>query len=274
MGSSVPISRPHLFEFIDQPWYPEELRNLQTEGLSRFMGKSFEVVAPVIRDTMQSSGTSQVVDLCSGGGGPWPNLHPLVSKPREVELTLTDAYPNPARYEQMRRKLGEHVSFWADPVDAQAVPTGLSGMRTMFSAFHHLRPNQALAVLRNARDAGTPIAIFDVASGRANARSLLQTLVFFSLFAPLMNILFYWALTPTLGPLSWQRLAFTYLIPVVPFVTAWDGMVSGLRAYTLDELRAMAASLEQEGYEWEVGELKAKQFPIHYIVGRPVRGQG
>ena len=263
------IARLHLFEFIDQPWYPNELRNLQTEGLSRFMGRNYEVVAPVIRETMRATGTSKIVDLCSGGAGPWPNLRTLVSESEPVSITLTDAYPNPARYERLRDESGGQLHFSGEPVDARAVPRELDGVRTMFSAFHHLRPEEALAVLENAREANTGIAIFDVGSGRTDTKSLIQTLVFFGLFAPLMNLLFYWALTPTLGPLTWQRVVFTYLIPVVPFVTAWDGFVSGIRSYTRDELEQMAAKLAADGYTWRVGELDSKQFPIQYIVGYP-----
>lgn len=152
------IARPHLFEFIDQPWYPTELRNLQTEGLSKFMGPAFCVVAPIIRETLQATGTSKVVDLCSGGGGPWPLLHALLDESGRIGLTLTDAYPNPRRYERLRQNSGGKIRFSAESVDAKAVPSKLVGMRTMFSAFHHLRPNDALDVLRDARDANTSIA--------------------------------------------------------------------------------------------------------------------
>lgn len=31
---------------------------------------------------------------------------------------------------------------------------------------------------------------------------------------------------------------FTYFLPVIPFIVAWDGWVSHLRAYTPDELVA------------------------------------
>ena len=265
------IPRPHLFEVIDQPWYPNELRDLQTEGLSRFMGPSFSAVAPVIREVLRETQTAKIVDLCSGGGGPWGTLHPVVSESGTVTLTLTDAYPNLGRYRRLRNASGGRIQFSVDPVDARAVPAELDGMRTMFSAFHHLRPNEALAVLKNARDAGVGIAVFDVGSGRTNLGSLIQTLVFFGLFAPLMNLVFYWFLTPTLGPLSWQRVVFTYLIPIVPFVTAWDGLVSGLRSYTQDELTQMATELAADDYTWRVGEVKTKRFPIHYIVGYPQR---
>jgi hypothetical protein len=140
----------------------------------------------------------------------------------------------------------------------------------MFSAFHHLQPEDALMVLKDARDANTAIAVFDVGSARTDLKSMIQSLVFFGVFALPMNLIFFWALAPKLGPLSWQRIMFTYVIPVVPLVTAWDGFVSGLRSYTLSEMRQMTERLEGANYVWSVGELKAERIAISYIIGHPV----
>jgi hypothetical protein len=42
-----------------------------------------------------------------------------------------------------RSFLGERFTYHAEPVDATEVPAEMTGLRTMFQAFHHLRPEQA-----------------------------------------------------------------------------------------------------------------------------------
>ena len=258
--------RPHLFEFIDLPWYPAALRDLQTDALQRLTGPAFRAVAPLIAETLERTRTDRIVDLCSGGGGPWPTLRTQIAAP----ITLTDRYPNRPRFAAMRDESDGQVDFAPDPVDAQAVPRHLTGMRTIFSAFHHLRPPEAVALLRDARDAGVPIGVFDVGSARTNAGSLIRTLLF-SALAPALFLLTYYVITPKLGPLTWQRIVFVYLLPVVPFVTAWDFLVTALRAYTVEEMRSMVAGLGEDTYEWDVGEIGTKRLPIHYIIGEPSR---
>ena len=261
--------RPHLFEFIDLPWYPAALRDLQTDALQRMTGQAFAEVAPVIAETLRFTGTSQIVDLCSGGGGPWRTLRSLVDVDgTPVRVTLTDRYPNLPRFSSMRDESEGQIDFRSDPVDAQAVPADLVGMRTMFSAFHHLWPDEAIAVLRSARDDRVAVGIFDVGSARADAKSLFQTLAFFAA-APILFLLTYFVITPRLGRLTWQRIVFTYLVPVVPLVTCWDFLVTALRAYTREEMEAMVSRLQHAGYTWQVGESGTKQLPINYIVGRP-----
>jgi hypothetical protein len=265
------MTRPHLFEFLDQPWYPTELRNLQTEAIQRTTAKAFETVAPLVLGTLQRTGTSRVIDLGSGAGGPWPRLRSLVGEPdAPVEIVLTDLYPNLPRFERLREESGGQIDFVAEPVDAQAVPSELVGMRTMFTAFHHLRPDEALGLLKDARDAGVPVGVFDVGSARTDAKSLVQTVVFLA-FAPVVFLLSYFILTPQLGPLTWQRVVFTYLIPVVPVVTWWDFAATAFRSYTPDEMKQVVATLEKDGYVWEVGETGTKQIPTSYIVGYPVQ---
>ncbi len=267
--------RPHLFEFLDLPWYPAALRNLQTDALQRMTGPAFAAVVPLIQRTLRQAGTSRVIDLCSGAGGPWPQLRLLVGEPDAVsEITLTDRFPNLPRFERLREESDGQIGFVAQPVDAQAVPAELVGMRTIFSAFHHLRPDEAAGLLRNASETGAALGVFDVGSARTDVPSVLRTLAFLAL-APVVFLFTYFIMTPRLGPLTWPRVLFTYFIPIVPLVTWWDFLVTAFRAYTRQEMEkmvemvAMVATLGGDSYVWEVGEVRTKQFPINYILGYP-----
>ncbi|NOT61867.1 MAG: class I SAM-dependent methyltransferase, partial [Acidobacteria bacterium] len=78
-------------------------------------------------------------------------------------------------------------------------------------------------------------------------------------------------LTPFIRPFRWTRLLWTYLLPVVPLVVVFDGVVSVLRSYTVAELQAFAAELSGSGYEWDVGETAAQGWraPVTYLIGYP-----
>jgi hypothetical protein len=74
----------------------------------------------------------------------------------------------------------------------------------MFNAFHHFRPHDAMAVLRDAVQAGQSIGIFEISE-----RSL-RTLVPMFFLVPLLVAI----TTPFIRPFRWRRLLWTYLLPL------------------------------------------------------------
>jgi hypothetical protein len=67
----------------------------------------------------------------------------------------------------------------------------------------------------------------------------------------LLMPVFAWILTPRMRPFRWSRLLLTYLIPVIPLVVLWDGMVSCFRTRTPEELLALTSDFPQ--YDWQAG---------------------
>jgi hypothetical protein len=92
--------------------------------------------------------------------------------------------------------------------------------------------------------------------------------MFLMLLVPLMVLL----VTPFIRPFRWSRLVWTYLIPVVPLVSLFDGLVSCLRTYSVQELRDLTEGLGANNYQWDIGELKSTvgPIPITYLIGVPV----
>ncbi|MEO8601362.1 MAG: hypothetical protein ABI629_02185 [bacterium] len=69
------MRRLHLIELEDQPWCPAVIRNAATDYL-RFMlnlGNNYGPAVPVLARAwpLQRTAATCIVDLCSGGGGPW-----------------------------------------------------------------------------------------------------------------------------------------------------------------------------------------------------------
>jgi len=220
-------------------------------------------MVPVLVRALQSSGTRHVLDLCSGAGGPWFWLQPVLAEQGlKVSVCLTDKYPNLEVQGSLSDSnlAGQAIRYHPEPVDVTRVPDELAGFRTLFSAFHHFRPEQARAILADAMRKRQGIAIFEGTHHSAVAMLLM-------LLVPQMVLL----LTPFIRPFRWSRLFWTYLIPVVPLTSFFDGLVSCLRTYSVQELRELTEKLGAKDYQWEIGELKstAGPIPITYLIGVP-----
>jgi hypothetical protein len=253
----MPLPRLHLFELEDQSWFPSLWRNFMTDYLGYVEGKFqlHRLALEPLNRALEDSGATGIVDLCSGAGGPLvPLLREWAEEGRTVPAVLTDLYP----HAEMTERGGGLFEYRSEPVDAAAVPPGLTGLRTLFNGLHHFRPNQAKAVLADAVRARQPIAVFEVADRTVPA------------ILPLVLVpVFVLVLTPFIRPFRWSRLVWTYLIPVLPLAIWFDGVVSYLRAYTPDELLAMAQEVEPNAYRWHAGYQKAPKLPgrMTYLTG-------
>jgi hypothetical protein len=256
--------RLQFIELHEQPWLPSSLRHGITDvlqfGLTRF--RAYAPITELLQSALRSSRSESLVDMCSGGGGPWLELSQRLQRDAHAPLhiVLTDKYPNLGAFQFAAAASGDHIGFCPDSVDATNVPPELKGFRTMFTSFHHFRPEEARAVLQNAVDARQGIAIFEV-TRRAPAT---------------IGLMFLWALTPFaltpwIRPFRWSRLLWTYVLPIIPMVLLFDGVVSCLRTYRPQELREIIAKLPATGYQWELGEHSAAQgrVPITYLIGFP-----
>jgi hypothetical protein len=74
--------------------------------------------------------------------------------------------------------------------------------------------------------------------------------------------------TPFIRPFKIGRIIFTYIIPIVPLVVMWDGVVSSLRTYSVEELKAIVASLNNsETYDWDIDKVKSGVGVVIYLLG-------
>jgi hypothetical protein len=222
--------------------------------------------APLLARALERTGASRVVDLCSGGGGPWVDLLGRLRALGHTALRVqvTDYYPNRAAFARLRELSGGAIEGAIEPVDATNVPAYLDGFRTMFTALHHFRPDVARRVLAGAVRRQRGIAVFEI-----TLRSVLGIvgMVFFAL-----GVLLF---TPFIRPFRWSRLFWTYVIPVVPLLAWWDATVSSLRSYTVEELSEMAGDLGA-GYVWDVGIVRVPlpAVSMTYLIGTPKPGGG
>ncbi|MBD0284618.1 MAG: class I SAM-dependent methyltransferase [Bacteroidota bacterium] len=258
------MKRIHAFEFNDLSWFPKSFRNYGTDFL-QVVSNTFDIykcVLPVLEKGVHSSGNNTIVDLASGGGGGLIKIaeHLKESIPH-LKIILSDYYPNMDAFKRTRAKQPDVFEYVEDSVNAMNVPPHLKGFRTQFLSFHHFRPKDAEAILQNAIDNNQPIGIFE--AQQRDFKNLVQRFL-----SPISVLL----LTPFIKPFRLDRIIFTYLIPLLPLFTLWDGLVSVLRTYTVTELKQMISALRNNThFDWEVGIVKGHANDILYLLGTPGR---
>lgn len=252
------MKRIHLFEIEDQKWFPSFLRNYMTDFLQFLSNKTkmYQPILPVIEKGLKASGSNQIIDLASGGGGGllWLNSE-LQKKHPDLKILLTDYYPNKAAFNHTKKQAA-NFEFIEESVDARNVPANLKGLRTQFLSFHHFKPADAKSILQNTIASQSNIAIFEV-----QERSVASIIAM--LLSPVSVLL----TTPFIKPFSFGRLLFTYLIPVVPICILWDGVVSSLRTYSVSEMHELVGTLQNaDTYDWDINRVKGKSGYVLYLL--------
>ncbi len=258
------MRRLHLLEIGDQPWCPAALRHATTD-LLELCFRTWRYYAPIVprlAAAVDESRDREVVDLCSGAGGPWLSLLPELGDASPARVVLTDKYPNAEGTFRVEEASSGRIRGERRSIDARAVPQDLGGFRTMFTSFHHFRPDAARAILADAVKSRVGIGVFEF-TGRSPLRLAAVAL---TPFAVLYAV-------PFLRPLRWRTIVFTYLLPIIPVGVLFDGIVSCLRTYSPAELDELVEPLRGNGYTWDVGEASGGLWrpPITYLIGCPRR---
>lgn len=259
-----PVRRIQFFEIGDLPACPRVVRDAFTDYLqcAQDVFRPYAAIAPLLAQALKRSGARRIVDLCAGGAGSWAHLLPaLHAQAGPVSLHLTDKFVNQPAFRAAQAHAPEAITWSSDSIDATHVPEALTGFRTLFSAFHHFPPEAARALLADAVQRGQGIGVFEFT--KRSPRGLTRNLALFPL-----SLL--WAFT--LRPFRLSRWLLTWLVPIMPFVVLFEGVVSCLRTYTPDELLALAHAADpQHRYDWQAGEqpYEGSAVPATFLIGTP-----
>ncbi|KAI0386294.1 hypothetical protein F5Y04DRAFT_119905 [Hypomontagnella monticulosa] len=169
-----------------------------------------------------------------------------------VDFVLTDLHPHVESWEAASKK-SDWLTYVSHPVDAANAPEDLlqrygrkggskKGIFRLFNlAFHHFDDDLARAILKNTVETSEGFGIFELQD-----RSFigLLTCFVFGFFIFLIAPLLYW----------WSpvRLFWVYIIPVVPFVLVFDGLISCLRTRTATEVETLLRTCGTDTDGWEV----------------------
>ncbi|CAD6565679.1 MAG: hypothetical protein ASARMPREDX12_006717 [Alectoria sarmentosa] len=226
------------------------------------------------------------VDFCSGAGGPTPFIEQEVNKAFKklsdggnilvrnedtganghmngsgdggrgggVDFVMTDIHPHLPEWVKASKK-SKNLHYVPSPVDAANAPHDLLSMagtqeknkkifRLFSLAFHHFPDPLATRILHNTLTHSSGFAIFEL-----QGRDLGSIFTILGMFPLLWAGSWYWFWG------DWGLLFWTYVVPVVPFVLVFDGVVSSLRTRregeVLELIRECGASTE--GWRFETG---------------------
>jgi len=261
------MKRIQLFEFEDLIWFPDWLRKCLTRMMvvmHRLLNTSEEMAELVKRVLEQSEYVDKtIIDLCSGSGGPMPEVQRILKEKyglTDVRLIMTDLFPNKEYAERINEQGRVEISYLTEPVNAIEIKSELKGLRTMVGSLHHMKPEIARQILKNAMDDRKSFLSLEISDN-----SYPKVLWWLAIPFNIISSLFVSAMA---RPFSLQQFLFTYLIPIIPITFAWDGAVSNARTYTLKDMDILLQDLESDHYSWENGVIKGKSKKV-YLLGIP-----
>lgn len=259
------MKRIQLFEFEDFSWFPSWLRDCMTRfivAMHKLLGSSEDLAALIAR-ALKHTDQKQVLDLCSGGGGPMKWVKDdLQSKHgvTDLKVTLSDLYPHKGAIKKINNDGDADYTYIEEPLNATDVPDSQKGVRTLVCSMHHMNPATAKSILKDAKDDKQPIVVFEI-SDNSSPKAIWW-------LAMPINFLMVFFVTPLIRPMTFQQLFFTYVIPLLPFFIAWDGAVSNARTYTQKDWEIVLKDLQSDDYTWETGVIKNK-VKKSYLLGHP-----
>ncbi|KKA27642.1 hypothetical protein TD95_001744 [Thielaviopsis punctulata] len=294
------IPRIQFHEIDDQPWFPPFLRTYVQGSLTEVWTTRIPLLQPaspahVAANTLTGvlglrTSAYAFVDFCAGAGGPTPAIERHVNRALRaaarapVRFVMTDLHPNPWGWEAAVKRAAARgdegpvcLGYEPGSVDASAAPRGLVEQYTRNGgkvfrlynlAFHHFDNELARRILKNTVETSHGFAIFELQD------RTLSTV--FSLFMLAIGIF----LAAPYYAWKWRApsvLFFTYVLPVLPFVLVFDGVVSALRTRSPDEVEALLRSCGAEGAEkWTVVSGRVQVIwpwgNLNYVIGMPAEG--
>lgn len=147
-------------------------------------------------------------------------------------------------------------------VDADHFEANENGLYLSVNSFHQFTVREAKQILFEVSQKRQPIVVVE-----GNNDSLWQVFGM-TVIVPLTVIL----TAPFVKPFRLERLVFTYLIPVLPFVTFLDGFLALFKLYAPKDLDELTASLHAENYYWRSGKMdNGRGGKIIYLIGYPLK---
>jgi hypothetical protein len=205
-------------QVTSQPWCPAGLVALIHEFLVWFVGVvgAARPFVPLVDEAMARAGSRRLVDLRTGAGSGAEVLRPLL--PDDVAVVPTAA------------------GGASDPGE---------GARILVNGLHRLDADEAMALVARAF---AERRVLLVVEGNDDSR---WQAVGMLVFAPLSAVL----TAPFVRPFRVARLVFTWLVPILPALIAYDGIAALYRLYNPGDLDRIFARAGGDGYRWRTGKV-------------------
>ena len=249
MQNDIAEKRSPSLELEDQSWFPNSLRAYQTDFLGA-IAKLLGIYAPAESFLKQRIGPNdQLVDLASGSGIPalistWKN---------DASLTLCDKFPNSKNIEYINRE--KRCNYLSNSVDLINADLPKGSIYLMFNSLHHFGEAGIISILNKIKANNARACFFEPITPR----------LFSFLKVGFATLLLPFLIVPFTKPFRWDRLLFTYIIPVGVFTTCWDGMASVQKSYSIEKLHDLKDACAQNDLDVSVGVLRGRFTNLTYL---------
>jgi hypothetical protein len=193
-----------------------------------------------------------VIDFCSGAGGPIPTIERIVNEKRAAQgkqpipFVMSDLYPNLDSWMEVCSRSKGSLSFIPQSVDATDPPVSATSATSPASrtiegfrsdtrvfrlyclSFHHFGDKMARKVLESTMQTADGFAIIELQD---------RYLSSFALMLGHLPLIYTTAIFR-----CWKdvlMLLLVYIIPIVPVVNTFDGLVSCLRTRSFKDVMAL-----------------------------------
>ena len=262
--------RLHFIEISDQDWCPKLfrgcIRNCLHYGwtffdLTPYIGSPAYTVSNIVAPGIKKLGCSLIIDLCSGSGGPTPDIHRILNrKARHKTITtiLTDLFPQISVWKSQCAK-SENLLFSQKSVNAALVNVAnipeISRIyhnevhfRTLFGSFHHFKPALAVSILADAMECGDAFIMAEAVLRRQTFFDFVQWPLQLTALTPffigymIYQQLFVYDLDMSILEKIWKCILIVVSSPLWAAAFIHDGIISNARVYTEEELMDLAES--------------------------------
>jgi len=178
------------------------------------------------------------VDLASGNG---QSAQTVLGQLGGVVVEYTDKFPPQSELNISR------LNLLQDPLpDAD--------LFTMFNGMHHFDEDNISAIVKR-----IPIRSHFLFIEPIGPRLGSFIKVSFS------TLILPFFLVPFLRPFRWDRLLITYLLPLGPLICFYDGIISVLKSYSMNELSSLTAKFSSKKRPIRTGRVKSFFTSFNYL---------
>jgi hypothetical protein len=223
-------------ELEDQNWFPNWMRQYQVDflgGVSRITN----LYRPCA-ELLNSFGPGKIVDLASGNG---QSAKILLNQRSGVIVEYTDKFPPESELKISKLDLLNDELPQAD-------------LYTLLNGLHHFDENQIKKLIKRI----PPNSHFLFIEPLGPRLGSFLKVGFSTLILPFF-------LVPFLKPFRWDRLFITYVLPLGPLICFYDGIISVLKCYSINELRSLAAELSAKERSIRAGRVRSFFTSFNYL---------
>lgn len=150
---------------------------------------------------------------------------------------------NGAGFETLEPLLPPHVNIVKVPLERITLTE--KGIYTFVNLFHQLSVHEARGLLKTISEADQSVLVLE-----GNNDSLWQVFGM-TVIVPLTVLL----TAPFVRPFRIERIIFSYLVPVLPIITLYDGFVALFKIYNPQDLMELVRTIDRPDYQWSAGKL-------------------